>query len=162
MERLTNLGWSQPQAIGILANLRAESQLNSWAENGSGHYGIAQWDKNRQADFAQWAGFDIHQPEATLQKQLEFLNYELRHGKEQVAGKLLLAAKNAERAGYVTAHYYERVGKPFEEARRSAEAGSISQQITIHVNGSGDPELSAITIKKHLKYIIRDAQGAVQ
>ena len=52
-------------------------------------------------NFAKWAGFDIHDPRATLDKQLEFKSYELTQGEEQAAGRLLRQASGANLAGAI-------------------------------------------------------------
>ena len=99
-----SLGWSKEQASGILANLQAESQMNPAAQGDKDPvtgqykaYGVAQWHSDRQADFAKWAGHDIHG--SSLNEQLAFVNYELTKGKEQAAGVALRASLTPSRAG---------------------------------------------------------------
>lgn len=137
--RFLELGghYTQAQAAGILANLKAESGLNPRAEN-KGHYGIAQWDEGRQKNFAAWAGHDIHG--SSLSEQLNFLLFELMQGKEQYSGKLLRAQDNAASAAYVISDKYERhMRGPDEDLKRERLAARIDQTTNINVYSSGNP-----------------------
>lgn len=125
------MGWSKDQAAGIVANIKNESSFNPNAEN-QGHYGLAQWDKNRQANFAKWAGKDIRQ--STSEEQMAFINYELTQGSERRAGALLRATNNAQAASNVVFSQYERAGDA-TGPRRAADAVQIAQTTNIHVNG---------------------------
>jgi len=118
-------GWTKEQATGIVANLRQESQMNPAAvgDNGAA-YGVAQWHKDRQDNFAKFAGKDIRQ--SSLSEQLAFVDHELRNGTEQNAGRKLAAAKTAQEAGEVVSRLYERpANADTEAARRAQGAGSI-------------------------------------
>lgn len=42
------LGLTNAQAAGVVSTLEQESSLDPTSRNASGHFGIAQWDKNRQ------------------------------------------------------------------------------------------------------------------
>jgi len=83
-----NMGWSRPQATGMVANLMEESALNHKAVGDKGAaYGIAQWHPDRQRDFEKWAGKSIR--ESSLAEQRQFVNYELTEGKKAKVGQLL-------------------------------------------------------------------------
>lgn len=141
IEQLQNLGWSGAQAIGLTTNARAESSYNPNAEN-AGHKGLFQWDSSRWAhfeNFAKQAGLETSDPLA----QVRFADYELRHGTEQAAGKLLLASQNAARASYVGSHYYERPGSSAEDLKRTVAGVNMSQNTVIHVDGSQEPQVVA-------------------
>lgn len=129
------LGWSKEQAAGIVANLKAESNLNAKAVGDGGKaYGIAQWHPDRQENFKKWAGKDIR--ESTQAEQMAFVHYELTQGAERKAGDLLRASKNAAQAGEVVSRYYERpAAADAEAAKRAKAAVQIAQQTTINVNG---------------------------
>lgn len=134
-------GWTKEQAAGIVANLFAESgkdgRLNAGAVNGS-HYGIAQWDKNRQRNFAMWSGHDIR--DSNIAEQLAFVNYELTQGAERQAGSLLRASRNANQAGRIVSSQYERHAEgAAEESKRANNAVQIAQTTNINVSGGGDP-----------------------
>ena len=102
-------GWSKAQAAGIVANITAESGFNPGAVGDSGAaFGLGQWHADRQANFAKWAGFDIRDPRATLDKQMGFYNYELTQGGEQYAGSQLRGAMTARDAGAAVSMYDER------------------------------------------------------
>jgi Phage tail lysozyme len=148
------LGLTPQAAAGITANLQAESGLDPHAQNGS-HYGIAQWDKHRQQDFADWAGFDIKDQRADFGKQLQFVLYELFHGKEMNAGDMLLNADTASRAGYVVSHYYERSGLDVQDNLRSAAAQRLSSETTINVHGVTDPGATAKIIANEQERVNR-------
>jgi hypothetical protein len=155
VKMLMNLGMSGPQAAGMVANFQAESGMDPHAQNGS-HYGLAQWDKNRQKDFADWAGFDIKDPRADLDKQLHFALFEMFHGKEMLAGdELANAADNAARAGYVVSHYYERSGLDVQDNLRSAAAQRLSSETTINVHGVTDPGQTAKIVANEQERLAR-------
>lgn len=106
--QLGSYGWTPEQAKGITANLNAESTgLNHKAVGDSGKaYGVAQWHPDRQADFKKFSGKDIKN--STLSDQIDFVNYELQHGKEQAAGRAIAATTNAADAAAVATAQYER------------------------------------------------------
>jgi hypothetical protein len=141
MQQFVNMGWSPAQAAGLVANAFAESSMDPNASN-AGHRGLFQWDADRWKTFelfARTTGSDTSDPLA----QLRFADYELRHGKEQTAGRLLLAAQNASQAGYIGSHYYERPGSDAADMARSSKAVQLSQQTVIHVDGSAEPQVVA-------------------
>lgn len=147
IEQLQKMGWSLPQAIGLIANANAESSMDPNAEN-KGHRGLFQWDSSRWANFegvAKRSGWDTSDPLA----QLKFANYELRFGKEQAAGALLLAAKNEARSGYVASHYYERPGSDVADNIRSGMAVSLAHTTTVHIDGAQEPQAIAEQVAKH-------------
>jgi hypothetical protein len=80
---LMAMGYTQAQAIGMVANLQAESDgiADKWQEGGGAGYGLAQWtDSARKADFARLFGHDITQ--STREEQLRFLDWEIRNRRE--------------------------------------------------------------------------------
>lgn len=107
MSYFVSQGWTREQAAGIVANLMAESGVDPHrAQMGGGPgYGIGQWEGPRQAEFARWAGHDIHG--SSLQEQLGFVQYELTHG-ESAAGAKLRGAGSAGDAAAIVCRYYER------------------------------------------------------
>lgn len=128
-------GWSRAQAAGITANLVNESSLNPGATNG-GHYGLAQWDAQRQANFKAWSGKDIHG--SSFDEQLRFIQYELTQGLERMAGNMLRLTTNPSAASDAMFRYYERAGDA-TGPRRSNDAVRIAQNVSIVVEGSGNP-----------------------
>jgi len=119
-------GWSKNQAAGIVANLQAESGLkpNLYGDGGAA-YGAGQWHKDRQANFAKWAGHDIRH--STLAEQYGFVNYELTKGTEQGAGRRLRGATSAGDAGAIVSRYYERpAAKDEAAANRGAAAATLA------------------------------------
>lgn len=104
-------GLSAVQAAALVGGFQQESGLDPAASNdqGGGHYGIAQWDQSRQADFKAMFGHDIRQ--STLQEQMQFALQEMFNGKEGEAGRKLLAAKTADQATDA-ALSYERPAAP--------------------------------------------------
>ncbi|MBH3360762.1 phage tail tip lysozyme [Pseudomonas guariconensis] len=162
------LGWTEEQAVGITANLSAESGFDPTAVGDGGKsYGIAQWDKNRQANFKAWSGKDIRQ--STLEDQARFVHYELTKGSEIAAGKLLRAAENARRAGEVVSDYYERpshgrtaaereASKRLEALNRGNIAAGLMQNTTINVYGATDPNATANAVAGAQKQVTQDMQ----
>jgi len=67
---------TREEAIGMLANFKAESGINpTKQQQGGPGYGVAQWEPTRQADFKAWAGHDIHG--SGLAEQMLFSMHEL-------------------------------------------------------------------------------------
>lgn len=119
-------GWSRAQAIGIVANLDAESgmEANIRQIGGGPGYGLAQWEGPRQADFREWAGKDIRQ--STFAEQLRFIQHELT-GSERGAGNALRGATEAGEAASIVTRLYERPADSAGEAvRRAARAREIA------------------------------------
>ena len=126
IEFFKSQGWTEEQSRGIVANLLQESNLNPNAVGDSGlAFGIAQWHKDRQEDFRKWAGHDIR--ESNLMEQLAFIDFELRRGKWQDAGKKIKAAETDEEAAVATRKYYEIPAnkKGDEDAKRTAIARGL-------------------------------------
>lgn len=118
-------GWSRAQAVGIVANLDAESGMDPGIRQigGGPGYGLAQWEGPRQRDFAAWAGRDIHG--SSFRQQLEFIQYELTHT-ERGAGNALRCATDAREAASIVTRLYERPADSAGEAvRRGARAVDI-------------------------------------
>lgn len=117
-------GWSAEQAAGIAANLQQESGFRADAEGDGGNaYGIAQWHKDRQDNFARFSGKDIRGSSAA--EQLEFIHHELTKGAEKAAGERLRMAATAREAAGVVSQYYERpADRDGEVSRRGDLADS--------------------------------------
>ena len=131
ISKLMAMGWTKAQASGIAANIQVESSGNPNAKGDSGQaYGLAQWHPDRQADFAKWAGHDIRT--ATRDEQLAFINYELRAGSKQKAGRALSAATDAGQAGDIVSRLYE---SPKDKQGEATKRAALSKSIFA---GSGD------------------------
>lgn len=101
-------GWTKEQAIGIVANLQAESGANLRTDalgDGGKAYGIAQWRPPRQQRFQVVYGKPIQ--EAGFKEQLEFVNWELNNS-EKPAGDDLRQASTVEEATAIVNQKYER------------------------------------------------------
>lgn len=148
MTLLQGQGWTKEQAAGIAANLQRESGFNPHVEVNNDKekaYGIAQWHRDRQEDFKKWSGHDIRQ--STLAEQLKFVTYELRKGKEQRAGRMLMQAGSAEEAGRVISRHYERPGlTPEAQAAEANLRGTAAARL-----GGGTPGNVTIHQKTEIK-----------
>ena len=133
MEFFERNGWTHEQAAGIASNIKNESAFDPSAEN-QGHYGLAQWDTNRQANFKKWSGKDIRG--SSIYDQMRFMHYELTQGAERAAGNALRLTSNPGAASDVMFRMYERAGDA-TGGRRARDAEQFSQQTNIYVNGSG-------------------------
>jgi len=148
MDYFMSQGWSKEQAAGIVGNLTQESGLNPNAKNANGMRGIAQWNKDRQKDFENWAGFGIDDPRANLMKQAEFVQYELTKGKEQKAGIELSKQNTTIGASNAIFSEYERPGDD-TAAKRAQYALQYSQM----TGASGDD-----TAAKRAQYALQYSQ----
>lgn len=143
-----NMGWTKEQAAGITANLAAESNFDPKARGDWGRArGVAQWHRDRQDKFEEWAGFNLMDDRADLIKQLEFVQHELTEGAEKKAGNLLRATTNAADAGAVVSRYYERPKETEREAAvRGQMAAQLNQTTNITINGATDPAATASAV----------------
>src|SRR6185312_12918 len=161
-------GWSDAQAIGIAANLQAESNFNPGAVGDHNTaYGIAQWHKDRRAAFKAWAGHDIYG--SSLDQQLAFMQYELTQGGEKSAGAKLRGATNAYDAGRLFSDFYERPALSSEGDIRGRiaqnAAASVNQTNNFNITGS-DPQAIAAAVSTRQNEVnnqlVRNMQGAIQ
>lgn len=150
LELLTKDGWSPMHASGIAAGLQLESGYGKDArgdKDKNGQYqalGVAQWQGPRRGDYIEWAknqrdegvNRGINVGHASLEDQVAFLTYEMTQGKEKRAGDLVRATINANRAGYVFRHDYER---PSDLEGDSKKTGALAQKIfsETHINVHG-------------------------
>ena len=130
MKYLMDKGWTKAQAAGIVGSLMVESSLNPDARNGN-HYGLAQWDTARQADFEKWSGTKM--VGTSWQKQADFLHYEMTEGKEKAAGDALRNQKDAESAARVFNQGYERPGASDMSGPKRESYANQASQISINV-----------------------------
>ena len=187
MRAIMGMGYTQEAAAGIAANLMDESGGNPAVVNGS-HYGIAQWDTNRQADFAAKYGHDIHG--SSLQEQLAFLNYELTEGKYKDVGDKIRGGGpegTAYGSGYLMSTGYEKPaggllasmvgdtrGMQSLDAFKSYNLGAagagggvaLNQKVDIHINGGPSPEATGSAVANlqdsMFSRMVRQLSSAVQ
>lgn len=101
MKFLQNKGWTKEQSASIVGNLMGESGMSTTAldyiqrgrvkkglgiQESKAHYGIAQWDKTRRDRFEKMFGMRVEH--APLEKQLEYLDWELRNTESRVGRNL--------------------------------------------------------------------------
>lgn len=109
-------GYARNAAIGIAANLKAESGYDITADNGVGNKGIAQWDSGRWGCYQTYLS-QVGQSDS-LGAQLEFVYMEMNNiapATNQYSNKLSVSNFNNNCSGkyYATkivAKYYERCG----------------------------------------------------
>jgi hypothetical protein len=119
-------GWTEAQAAGLIASIEAESRFDPHGPAGDHGMaiGLCQWHPPRQEDFHQQFGTDLGN--ATFGQQLEFVNFELRQGKEKPAGTRLVAAANPQEAGEIVSRFYERPNDPDGLVRRRRGAAATN------------------------------------
>lgn len=141
-------GWTREQAAGIVANLQRESGFNPFAIGDHGQaFGLAQWHPDRQAAFRRWAGHDITR--STVDEQFAFIQYELTHGGETAAGRLLRATKTAREAGVAVSSGYVRPGDALHEGYlRGNLAQSIFDRAALTPAASHDNSTSIVLNQK--------------
>jgi hypothetical protein len=175
MKALGAMGWSQEQAAGIVANLQYESGSASLNPDAYGSaktgeakgmpgeaYGIAQWHKDRQANFAKVFGHDIHG--STREEQLKFVNWELHHT-ENDAGEMIRQSNRARDSANFMNALYER------SADRSTRRGDMAENLMgrqVHMEMKTDihighaDERTAKQIQRVIENTHREAQRATQ
>lgn len=104
---LVKQGYSINQAYGIVGNLQVESfdDIRPWAQDGTGAYGIAQWQDDRLEDLKQFAR-DNQSDYTAFETQLAFLVYELQHKEKGNWQKVLQNAVNGTPEEY--ASYFDK------------------------------------------------------
>lgn len=138
-------GFSGNQIAGILANWSQESSLNPSANNGS-HAGLAQWDRDRQAQFQSRYGHAI--TAGSIDEQVDFFASDLK--KHRAAQAALSAARTPEEAAFAVGRHYEIPGvtdatlRPDVNAR--AHAATDWAQALAGPSGATQPQRVEITI----------------
>lgn len=136
---LIKQGFTPNQAYGIVGNLQVESfdDIRPWAQDGTGAYGIAQWQDSRLEDLKEFArenGSDY----TAFETQLAFLVYELQHKERDNWQKVLSKAVNNTPEEY--ASYFDQYVE-----RSSQEHNWLRQQKAraLADNGYGDEDKTA-------------------
>lgn len=120
-------GYTREAAVGLVANLQAQSNLDPRAVGADGvSAGIGLWNPRRQADFKRVYGMEIR--ESTVEQQLDFAAWELKNTRHR-AGVHLAAATTPAQAGVAVYRHFglsksEGDGAS-EERRLTAAAGVI-------------------------------------
>lgn len=122
-----NRGWTPEQAIGIVGNLKHESNFDTTvlgtADN-KGSRAIAQWHGDRLKRLKDKYGENW----TDFKNQLEFVDWELRNT-EKAAGDRLKNTKNAWQAGQVVSDFYERPKIKFAgDERRQTHVADLSMK----------------------------------
>lgn len=158
---MQSLGWNRQQAIGIVANLKQESELRPNIEgDGGAAYGVAQWHADRQAEFRRVFGKSIRG--SSLEDQLRFVHYEMTKGNEQGAGRKLQATKTAQDAAAVVSRYYERpLARDVEMTRRAGIASSIIKTLAAN-DASQPPSVSPIKPIQSTAGAVKQLTGEVR
>jgi len=101
-------GFSKEVAAGIVGNLMTESGLNPKAESNDGSYGIGQWLGGRRQGLQDFASSNYSDP-SSMDTQLAFVNYELKHSESGALGSILASNPTTpEAAAYSVSKNYER------------------------------------------------------
>lgn len=120
-------GYTRDAAVGLAANLQAQSNLDPRAVGADGaSIGIGLWNPRRQADFKRVYGMDMR--ESTVEQQLDFVAWELQNTRRR-AGVHLAAATTPTQASVAVYRHFglnksEGPGSS-EERKLAAAAGAI-------------------------------------
>jgi hypothetical protein len=175
-QMLAAMGWSKEQSAGILANLQVESasaNLNpdayGAASKGEGRgmpgeaYGIAQWHKDRQANFAKvFPGRDIHG--SSREEQLQFVDWELRHSENRAGDAIRQSANARESANFMNSLYERSTDR--SSLRGDKAEGLMGRSVhmdvktDIHIGHADDS--TAREIQRVVDNTHREAQRALQ
>ena len=134
IDRFVSANVPLPVAIGLAANIEAESSWNIGAEN-KGHFGLGQWDATRQKDFEKFAGHNIKS--SNVNEQLDFFIYEMNNKEKKTWDEISKAYVN--KGTYqdytrIIGKEYERFGNdPKEFGRRSDIANRIASDAHVQV-----------------------------
>jgi len=164
VERLMQLGLTRAEAIGMAANFTRESHLLPNAVGDHGHaLGIGQWHSPRRAEFTKMFGHSMRK--GTLDEQLQFAAWELKHKYAAVYADMQAAGNHPRLQASIVSRGYE-IPKhaDTEAAKRAAIAQTINT--TINVSGSGDPAQTARKVAQAQKQVnqqlARYTQGVIR
>lgn len=136
---LIKQGFSVNQAYGIVGNLQVESfdDIRPWAQDGTGAYGIAQWQDSRLEDLKQFAR-DNQSDYTAFETQLAFLVYEIQHKEKGNWQKVLQSSVNGTPEEYAS-YFDEYVERSSQEHNwlRQQKARALAN------NGYGDEDKTA-------------------
>ncbi|WP_454695597.1 phage tail tip lysozyme [Achromobacter aegrifaciens] len=120
-------GYAREAAVGLVANLQAQSNLDPRAVGADGvSAGIGLWNPRRQADFKRVYGMDMR--ESTVEQQLDFVARELESTRRRAGVHLAAAATPAQASVAVYRHFglsKSEGGGSSEERKLAAAAGAI-------------------------------------
>lgn len=155
---------SSSAIAGIVANLFQESSLQPTLPGPGGHFGLAQWSKAYQAQFQKMYGSPLWR--AGADQQLQFLLATMQQNPE-LWRQMTNPSITAHQAAMAMYSGYERPGPTDTTgARRAALADSISQQITINIDGANSPEATGTAVVSAIQRAFagtqRDVLPAVQ
>ncbi len=162
VQRLMHLGLTRAEAIGMVANFTRESNLQGNAVGDGGNaFGIGQWHPDRRAEFTKMFGHSMRK--GTLDEQLRFAAWELKHKYSGVYAQMQAAGDHPALQARIVSRGYER---PADAAGEAAKRASIAQNIntTIHVSGTSNPDQTARQVAQAQKQVnqqlARDTAGA--
>lgn len=147
-------GWTKEQAVGIVANIKRESNFDHKAVGDGGKaFGLAQWHPDRQEEFGKLFGKSIK--DSSFEEQLAFIHFELTRGNERNAGNKLREAQTGRDAAAIVSKHYER------PANREFEANARGRIADFIMGGSGGNNTSVETNIGEIKVYTaaNDAQG---
>ena len=107
---LKGIGLDDHAIAGVLGNLEAESGWNPAVVNGSGHTGLAQWDRSRFGRLQAMAKKNGWGDPKGWVAQAKYLAYEIKSGSGGTSVKALNGAGNAAGAAKVFEAQFERSG----------------------------------------------------
>lgn len=146
-------GWTKEQAVGIVANIKRESNFDHTAVGDGGKaFGLAQWHPDRQGEFSKLFGKSIR--DSSFEEQLAFIQFELTQGNERRAGNMLRTAQTGRDAAAIVSKHYER------PAKRDFEANARGNIADFIMGGSGSNTSVETNIGEIKVYTAaNDAQG---
>jgi hypothetical protein len=122
---LRNNGFSPEAAIGIMANIYAESSFNTTAisSDGYGSVGICQWTDNRKTNLFNFAKRLGKSPD-DVEVQTQFLLYELKQYPN------LMALKNTNDSGLMAEQFCRIFERPADASYRSSQRRGHAVDLT--------------------------------
>lgn len=155
-------GWTPEQAAGIVANLIAESKLDTKAVGDNGQaVGVAQWHPDRQADFKKWSGgTDVR--DADLDKQLAFLQYEMTQGSRATKGFVAMMAAGANNAALASLAVTKYVEAPKDLYGQGNARAATAQQLVDNsrLAPSGNQSGGPVKIEQNNEFKIMSSADA--
>ncbi|MGI4943439.1 MAG: phage tail tip lysozyme [Janthinobacterium lividum] len=139
MDYLVAKGERPIDAAAAVGNAQRESSLDPRATNATGHSGLFGWSQQRQGEIAAQFGKPFEQMGMT--DQLDAYLWELRHGKEQAAGRAMSVTNSVADAARALNHGFERSVNDGNWAPEDDKRVAFAEQHMARFPGAGKRRL---------------------
>ena len=145
IRELKRIGMKDHAIAGVLGNLQIESGYNPRADNGSGHKGLAQWDRSRWSRFVSMAGQKGWGSPTSVAAQAKYLAWEIKSGKGGTSVKRMNQTANIKDAVARFDDEFERSGGAARGERIAAAQQYKGSKILGNAGKNDEPDARTMT-----------------